>query len=79
MVSTPFSQFIDTFVVLYIAFVIGPQQWSLSQFFAVGTVNYSYKAIVAILLLPLIYIAHYLIDKYLGKELSERLKAEASK
>ena len=78
LVSTLFSQFIDSFVVLYIAFVIGPQQWSLSQFFAVGTVNYSYKAVVAILLLPLIYLAHYLIDRYLGKELSERLKAEAS-
>ena len=39
--STAVSQLVDSFVVLYIAFVIGPQHWSISLFLAVGTVNYA--------------------------------------
>ncbi len=75
--STAVSQFIDSFVVLYIAFVLGPQQWEISLFLAVGTVNYCYKLLVAILLIPLLYVVHYLIDTYLGKELSAQLRKEA--
>jgi hypothetical protein len=30
-------------VVLYIAFVIGPQHWPIPLFLAVSTVNYAYK------------------------------------
>ena len=37
--STLVSQFIDSFVVLYVAFVLGPQQWDIDLFLAVGTVN----------------------------------------
>ena len=75
--STLVSQFIDSFVVLYIAFVIGPPKWPMSLFYAVGTVNYSYKLIIAILLIPLLYLVHYLIDNYLGKSLAEKMKSEA--
>ena len=39
--STAVSQLFDSFIVLYIAFVIGPQHWPVSQFLAVGTVNYA--------------------------------------
>jgi len=76
--STIVSQLIDSLVVLYIAFVLGPAQWSLSLFFAVATVNYVYKVSAAILLTPAIYGAHYVIDKFLGEEVAERLKAEAA-
>ncbi len=76
--STLVSQFIDSFVVLYIAFVLGPQKWSLSLFFAVGTVNYVYKSLMAVVLTPVIYWAHLLIDRYLGEETAERLKQEAA-
>lgn len=76
--STLVSQLVDTFVVLYISFVIGPQQWSMSLFFAVATVSYAYKFTVAILLTPVIYLAHYLIDNYLGEDLANELKAKAS-
>ncbi len=41
--STAVSQLLDSFIVLYIAFVLGPQQWPIPQFLAVGTVNYVYK------------------------------------
>jgi uncharacterized integral membrane protein (TIGR00697 family) len=75
--STLVSQFIDSFVVLYIAFVLGPQHWPIDLFLAVGTVNYGYKVLMAILLIPMLYIARFFIDKYLGKKLSARLKKEA--
>jgi len=65
--STLVSQFIDSFLVLGIAFYIFGN-WSLSQVIAVGIINYMYKFSMAILLTPLIYLAHFLIDNYLGKE-----------
>jgi uncharacterized integral membrane protein (TIGR00697 family) len=76
--STVFSQFVDSFVVLYIAFVLGPQQWPISLFLAVGTVNYCYKMVMAVLLSPLIYLARHLIERYLGPAEATRLKAEAA-
>lgn len=79
--STLVSQFIDSFVVLGIAFyLLAPEgaQWSLAQVTAVGLINYIYKFAVAILLTPLLYLAHYLIDQYLGKELSHQMTQEAS-
>ena len=76
--STLISQFIDSYVVLYVAFVLNPQEaWSMDLFFAIGTVNYLYKFVVAILLTPVIYLAHYVIDPYLGAELSEEIRGHA--
>ncbi len=75
--STLVSQFIDSYVVLIIAFYIGAE-WNLSRVLAIGTVNLIYKFVVAILLTPTIYLAHGIIDRYLGKELSDRMKAEAA-
>jgi uncharacterized integral membrane protein (TIGR00697 family) len=77
--STAVSQLVDSFVVLYIAFVLGPQQWSVSQFLAVGTVNYCYKLSMAILLIPLIYGGRRAIEAYLGRDNALRLKAEAAR
>jgi uncharacterized integral membrane protein (TIGR00697 family) len=76
--STAVSQLIDSFVVLYIAFVLGPQQWPLSLFLAVGTVNYCYKMLAAVGLSPLLYVSRGWIEKYLGNEEAARLKAEAA-
>lgn len=75
--STFVSQLIDSYVVLIIAFYVGAN-WSLSMVLAIGTVNLLYKFIVAILLTPTIYLAHGIIDRYLGKELSDKMKAEAA-
>ncbi len=74
--STLISQLIDSYVVLLIAFWIGAD-WNLSLVLAIGTVNYIYKFLMAILLTPLIYLAHYIIDQFLGEELSQSLKIEA--
>ena len=74
--STLVSQFLDSFVVLFIAFYLG-SDWSLSLVLAVGMVNYGYKFVVALLMTPLIYVAHYAIDRYLGEALSSQMKQEA--
>ncbi len=74
--STFISQFIDSFVVLIIAFYIG-NDWDLVRVLAIGSVNYIYKLVMAIVLTPVIYGAHYAIEKYLGHDDSERLKKQA--
>ncbi|MEZ5003970.1 MAG: queuosine precursor transporter [Chitinophagales bacterium] len=76
--STLISQLIDSVIVLYIAFVIGPQKWPISLFLAIATVNYIYKVTMAIILTPAIYGAHAVIDRYLGPEEAEKLKMEAA-
>ena len=76
--STAVSQLIDSFVVLYIAFVWGPQKWPMAQFLAVGTVNYLYKLLCAIALIPLLYLGRAAIERYLGPREAERLRNEAS-
>lgn len=74
--STVVSQFIDSFVVLIIAFYIGGN-WPLKMIIAVGVVNYIYKFIVAVALTPLLYILHAAIDKYLGKDLALQMQKQA--
>lgn len=76
--STAISQLVDSFVVIYIAFGIG-SDWSMVHVIAVATLNYIYKIVAAIAVTPLIYIAHWIIELYLGKSLAYRLKASALK
>ena len=76
--STAVSQLVDSFVVLYIAFVIGPQHWPTSLFLAVGTLNYAYKMLAAIALIPLLYLARAGIHRYLGRERADELRAQAA-
>lgn len=74
--STIVSQFIDSFVVLFIAFYIGAD-WSFKLVLAIGIVNYIYKFLVAIIMTPVIYLVHNLIEKYLGEELAAKLKKQS--
>ena len=74
--STLVSQFIDSFVVLIIAFYIG-SDWDLGLVLAIGCVNYIYKFIMAIVLTPLIYLGHSIIERYLGASLAEEMKLAA--
>ena len=77
--STLFSQFIDSFVVIFIAFYINPQyKWSWQMVAAIGLVNYTYKFLVAILMTPLLYVVHSIIDRFLGRELAHKMIAEAA-
>lgn len=63
-VSTLISQFIDSYLVLFIAFYMG-SNWQLQTVLSIGTGNYIYKFLVALLMIPLLYIIHFLINKYL--------------
>lgn len=73
--STLVSQLIDSFLVLFIAFA---GTFSMTQIIAIGITNYLYKFIVAILLTPLVYLGHSVIDKYLGREHALQMSEEAS-
>ena len=74
--STIISQLIDSFIVLGIGFLL-PGKISLSDFINVGLTNYSAKLIIAIALTPLIYLGHFLIDKYLGNTEAKKIIEEA--
>jgi queuosine precursor transporter len=73
--STLVSQFVDSFVVLFIAFY---GVFTNKQIIAIGITNYIYKFAIAIALTPLIYLGHSLIDRYLGKENAARISEEAA-
>lgn len=62
--STLVSQLIDTFVVQFIAFVL-PGKWNFGDFF-VNALWGLFKLLVALALIPLIYLGHFAIEKYLG-------------
>lgn len=75
--STLVSQLVDSFVVLYVAFYVFGN-WSLGQVVSVANFNYWYKFAAAILLTPVLYLAHFLIDRYLGPEETTELQREAA-
>ncbi len=74
--STFVSQLVDSFVVLGIAFGIG-KGWTWQRVLAIGLVNYSYKALMALILTPLIYLAEARIAAYFGRELTHQMKQAA--
>lgn len=79
--STLFSQLIDSFLILFIAFyLLAPEgkSWELKEVFLVGKDNYTFKFFVAIMITPIIYLGHLLIDRYLGKSLAEKCKNYAA-
>jgi queuosine precursor transporter len=83
--STLFSQLVDTFVVTSIAFYFYPifvkgngDPWPLHQLITVCAGGYLYKFSVAILMTPVIYGVHNVIEKYLGKELATQMKQKAA-
>jgi len=75
--STVVAQFFDSFIVLIVAFYLFGN-WTWEQVISVGFINYIYKFVVAIMMTPLLYLGHSLIDRYLGKEGAERMTADAS-
>lgn len=65
--STVISQLFDSFIVLGIAFWL-PGKMSTETFILSALTGYSVKLGIAILLTPLIYVGHSLIDSYLKKD-----------
>lgn len=74
--STLVSQLVDSYIVLTIAFKFG-SNWTWPLIFAVGTLNYFYKAIVAVILTPLIIFVERRIEKYVGHETAVQMKRSA--
>ena len=81
--STLVSQFIDSFVVIFLAFVIIPkltgcaEPWSVSGAAMVSLTNYVIKAVIAVAITPTLYVVHFMVELWLGRTESERLKALA--
>jgi queuosine precursor transporter len=63
--STVVSQLVDTFVVQYVAFVL-PGKWAFDEFLTNAGWGYSFKLLVAVCLIPFIYLGHYAIKKFLA-------------
>ena len=74
--STMVSQFVDSFIVLFIAFKLG-NNWSWQKVLAICLMNYTYKFVMAVLLTPLIYLIENRMDAYLGKSVAEKMKRQA--
>ncbi len=76
--STVFSQFVDTVVILGIAFYL-PGKLTGQQFVNIAITQYVYKFTVAVLLTPLIYIGHSAAERFLGPELAHEMAGEAAR
>lgn len=63
--STVVSQLIDTFVVQYVGFVL-PGKWKFEEFVRNASWGYTFKLLVALCLIPLIYLGHFAINRFLG-------------
>lgn len=73
--STVVSQFIDSFIVIFIA--LGPYK-KFPELLQIGMNNFVYKMLIAIGLTPLIYASHAVVFKYLGEE-ANRMRDKAMK
>lgn len=65
--STVVSQFFDSFIVLGIAFYL-PGIMDFKTYVVSGLTGYTVKLIIAVLMTPMIYLGHYLIEKYIAKD-----------
>ena len=65
--STVISQLLDSFIVLGIAFWL-PGKMPTDVYLQSGMAGYLVKLSIAVMLTPLIYLGHAVIDKYLAKD-----------
>lgn len=75
-ISTLASQFIDSIVVTFVAFYLF-RDFSLATVTAWALTAYIYKFLVAVLMTPVIYLVHWLIELYLGKNQARDMKIAA--
>lgn len=76
--STVVSQFIDSIVIIGIAFWL-PGKIQTSEFLTVAASNYSFKLIVALGITPLLYAGHAVIDRFLGVDEATHLIEQSAK
>jgi uncharacterized integral membrane protein (TIGR00697 family) len=65
--STVISQFFDSFIVLGIAFYL-PGIMDFKTYVISGLTGYTVKLVIAVLMTPMIYLGHYVIQKYISKD-----------
>lgn len=76
--STVFSQLVDTFVILGIAFYL-PGKITGEQFVSTAATQYVYKFTVAVLLTPFIYLGHSAAERFLGHGLAHEMSETAAR
>lgn len=74
--STLVSQFVDSFVVLFIAFYVSGKMdfWTV---IGIGVVNYIFKFMAAVVLTPVLYLVHRGIERFLGREVAHDMRMRA--
>jgi uncharacterized integral membrane protein (TIGR00697 family) len=80
--STVVSQLVDTFIVIFVAFVVIPEMlgkphMSAGQAGVISVTNYVYKFVIAVVITPVLYFVHGAVKAWLGKEAAEQLAHEA--
>lgn len=74
--STLISQLVDSLLVTWVAFALF-RGMPMAEATALALTAYVYKFAVAVVSTPLIYAAHALIERWLGKELAASMRAQA--
>lgn len=69
--STLISQLIDTFVINAIAFGI-PKKITYAQVVELSVTNYGYKVLIALATIPLVYVGHTAMDRWLTADTGYR-------
>jgi uncharacterized PurR-regulated membrane protein YhhQ (DUF165 family) len=49
----------------------------MAQATALALTSYAYKFLVAVLSTPLLYLGHGIVERWLGKELAQRMRSDA--
>lgn len=75
-VSTLVSQFIDSIVVTYVAFTLF-RGVPVGQTMAWAFTAYAYKFIIALAFTPVVYLIHWIVERYLGKSTAAEMKRNA--
>jgi uncharacterized integral membrane protein (TIGR00697 family) len=80
--STVVSQMIDTGIVIFVAFVVipellGNEHMSVGAAASISLTNYVYKFLIAVLITPLLYLVHALVQAWLGHAVAAALAHEA--
>jgi len=76
--STVVSQAIDSIIVLWIGLAV-PLHWTPTQFANVAIPNYLVKLAIAVAMTPVVYLGHWLVEKYLGRSVAEALAEQAAR
>jgi hypothetical protein len=74
--STLVSQLVDSLLVVYIAFGLF-RGMPAPEALALALTSYCYKFLVAVLSTPLVYLGHFLIERWLGQDLAAAMRRQA--